>query len=97
MDRWKTDKPGEGGGIGRSIRVGVGFWAVTGSARWTLMLFLCDVAGSVSTLGLDYLPTSASSDSSWNQIGPSSSSWTNQESPMEESSVLLDSLKVSSP
>lgn len=58
---------------------------------------LCCVAGPVSTLGLDYLPTSAtsaSSDSSWNQIGPSSSSWTNQESPMEESSVLLDSLKV---
>ncbi|TWW53614.1 Protein SMG7 EST1-like protein C SMG-7 -like protein [Takifugu flavidus] len=33
------------------------------------------------------------SDSSWHQMGPSSSSWANQESPMEESSVLLDSLK----
>uniref|UniRef100_H3CBL2 SMG7 nonsense mediated mRNA decay factor n=1 Tax=Tetraodon nigroviridis TaxID=99883 RepID=H3CBL2_TETNG len=55
-----------------------------------------DKTGPVSTLGLDYLPTSAtsaSSDSSWHQIGPAGSSWTNQESPMEESSVLLDSLK----
>ena len=66
---------------------------------WTLALLSC-AAGPVSTLGLDYLPTSAtsaSSDSSWHQIGPAGSSWTNQESPMEESSVLLDSLKVGSP
>ncbi|XP_068424667.1 nonsense-mediated mRNA decay factor SMG7 isoform X2 [Clinocottus analis] len=48
--------------------------------------------------GLDYLPAaaaSAASDTSWHQAGPTGSSWTNQESPMEESSstVLLDSLK----
>ncbi|KAM9845158.1 nonsense-mediated mRNA decay factor SMG7 isoform 2-T2 [Aulostomus maculatus] len=54
--------------------------------------------GSVSGFGLDYLPASASStaaDSSWHQAGPPGSSWTSQESPMEESSstVLLDSLK----
>lgn len=83
----------------RPVRVGRWFWAVTRSAPGPRSCFFC-VAGSVSTLGLDYLPTSAtsaSSDNSWHQIGPSSSSWTNQESPMEESSVLLDSLKVGSP
>uniref|UniRef100_A0A8C2ZSP5 Nonsense-mediated mRNA decay factor n=1 Tax=Cyclopterus lumpus TaxID=8103 RepID=A0A8C2ZSP5_CYCLU len=53
---------------------------------------------AVSGFGLDYLPaaaSSAASDTSWHQAGPTGSSWTNQESPMEESSstVLLDSLK----
>ncbi|XP_026229994.1 protein SMG7 isoform X2 [Anabas testudineus] len=53
---------------------------------------------AVSGFGLDYLPaaaSSAASDTSWHQSGPTGSSWTNQESPMEESSstVLLDSLK----
>ncbi|XP_043991280.1 protein SMG7 isoform X2 [Gambusia affinis] len=48
--------------------------------------------------GLDFLPAAASAvapDSSWHQAGSAGSSWTNQESPMEESSstVLLDSLK----
>uniref|UniRef100_A0A672YTV1 Nonsense-mediated mRNA decay factor n=1 Tax=Sphaeramia orbicularis TaxID=375764 RepID=A0A672YTV1_9TELE len=57
-----------------------------------------DKTGAVSGFGLDYLPTAASSaasDTSWHQTGPTGSSWTNQESPMEESSstVLLDSLK----
>nr|XP_046264049.1 protein SMG7 isoform X2 [Scatophagus argus] len=57
-----------------------------------------DKTGAVSGLGLDYLPaavSSAASDTSWHQSGPTGSSWTNQESPMEESSstVLLDSLK----
>ncbi|XP_044075481.1 protein SMG7 isoform X5 [Siniperca chuatsi] len=57
-----------------------------------------DKTGAVSGFGLDYLPTAASSagsDTSWHQAGPAGSSWTNQESPMEESSstVLLDSLK----
>ncbi|XP_060940088.1 nonsense-mediated mRNA decay factor SMG7 isoform X1 [Limanda limanda] len=57
-----------------------------------------DKTGAVSGFGLDYLPaaaSSAASDTSWHQGGPSGSSWTNQESPMEESSstVLLDSLK----
>ena len=59
----------------------------------------CCVSGAVSGFGLDYLPaaaSSAASDTSWHQAGPTGSSWTNQESPMEESSstVLLDSLKV---
>ncbi|KAM3865770.1 nonsense-mediated mRNA decay factor SMG7 [Diretmus argenteus] len=54
--------------------------------------------GAVSGFGLDYLPataSSAASDTSWHQAGPASSSWTSQETPMEESSstVLLDSLK----
>ncbi|XP_062285550.1 nonsense-mediated mRNA decay factor SMG7 isoform X1 [Scomber scombrus] len=50
--------------------------------------------GGVSGFGLDYLPA-ASAASDWHQAGPTGSSWTNQESPMEESSstVLLDSLK----
>ncbi|XP_067385471.1 nonsense-mediated mRNA decay factor SMG7 isoform X2 [Channa argus] len=53
---------------------------------------------AVSGFGLDYLPaaaSSATSDTSWHQTGPTGSSWTNQDSPMEESSstVLLDSLK----
>ncbi|XP_034468702.1 protein SMG7 isoform X1 [Hippoglossus hippoglossus] len=57
-----------------------------------------DKTGAVSGFGLDYLPaaaSSAASDTSWHQSGPTGSSWTNQESPMEESSstVLLDSLK----
>ncbi|XP_047445752.1 nonsense-mediated mRNA decay factor SMG7 isoform X2 [Mugil cephalus] len=57
-----------------------------------------DKTGGVSGFGLDYLPTAAassSSDSSWHQAGSTGTSWTNQESPMEESSstVLLDSLK----
>ncbi|XP_027131705.1 nonsense-mediated mRNA decay factor SMG7 isoform X3 [Larimichthys crocea] len=56
-----------------------------------------DKTGAVSGFGLDYLPAAASaaSDSSWHPSGPTGSSWTNQESPMEESSstVLLDSLK----
>ncbi|XP_035988795.1 protein SMG7-like isoform X2 [Fundulus heteroclitus] len=51
-----------------------------------------------SGFGLDYLPAAASSvapESGWHQGGPAGGSWTNQESPMEESSstVLLDSLK----
>lgn len=55
--------------------------------------------GTVGGFGLDYLPaaaSSAASDTSWHQAGPAGSSWTSQESPMEESSstVLLDSLKV---
>uniref|UniRef100_A0A8P4FVZ2 Nonsense-mediated mRNA decay factor n=1 Tax=Dicentrarchus labrax TaxID=13489 RepID=A0A8P4FVZ2_DICLA len=44
---------------------------------------------AVSGFGLDYLPaaaSSAASDTSWHQAGPTGSSWTNQESPMEESS-----------
>ncbi|XP_017259879.1 protein SMG7 isoform X1 [Kryptolebias marmoratus] len=50
------------------------------------------------TFGLDFLPAAASStpsDTSWHQAGSAASSWTNQESPMDESSstVLLDSLK----
>ncbi|XP_034038550.1 protein SMG7 isoform X2 [Thalassophryne amazonica] len=51
-------------------------------------------SGAVSGFGLDYLPASGS-DSSWHQAGPTNTSWTNQESPMEETSstVLLDSLK----
>ncbi|XP_070701302.1 nonsense-mediated mRNA decay factor SMG7 isoform X4 [Pempheris klunzingeri] len=57
-----------------------------------------DKTGAVSGFGLDYLPaaaSSAASDTSWHQAGPTGGSWTNQESPMEESSstVLLDSLK----
>ncbi|KAM8849941.1 nonsense-mediated mRNA decay factor SMG7 isoform 2-T2 [Spinachia spinachia] len=56
-----------------------------------------DKAGAVSGFGLDYLPAAASaaSDTSWHQAGPTGNSWTNQESPMEESpsTVLLDSLK----
>lgn len=60
------------------------------------------LSGAVSGFGLDYLPaaaSSAASDTSWHQTGPTGSSWTNQESPMEESSstVLLDSLKVLKP
>ncbi|XP_078143952.1 nonsense-mediated mRNA decay factor SMG7 [Centroberyx gerrardi] len=55
-------------------------------------------SGAVSGFGLDYLPaaaSSAASDNSWHQTGPTSSSWASQETPMEESSstVLLDSLK----
>lgn len=51
-----------------------------------------------SGFGLDYLPAASSAaapDSSWHQGGSAGSSWTNQESPMEESSstALLDSLK----
>ncbi|KAM4551909.1 nonsense-mediated mRNA decay factor SMG7 isoform 2-T2 [Odontesthes bonariensis] len=57
-----------------------------------------DKPGTVGGFGLDYLPASVSStapDTSWHQAGSTGSSWTNQESPMEESSstVLLDSLK----
>lgn len=55
-------------------------------------------SGGVSGFGLDYLPTAPPStlpDTTWHQ-GGSTVSWTNQETPMEESSstVLLDSLKV---
>ncbi|XP_074544181.1 nonsense-mediated mRNA decay factor SMG7 isoform X2 [Halichoeres trimaculatus] len=55
-----------------------------------------DKTGAVSGFGLDYLPaaaSSAASDTSWHQTGPTPGSWTNQESPMEESSSMLDSLK----
>uniref|UniRef100_A0A1A7XKD6 Nonsense-mediated mRNA decay factor n=1 Tax=Iconisemion striatum TaxID=60296 RepID=A0A1A7XKD6_9TELE len=50
------------------------------------------------TFGLDYMQAatpSTGSDTSWHQASSTGSSWTNQESPMEESSstVLLDSLK----
>lgn len=51
--------------------------------RWKI-----DKKGPGSGFGLDYLPSAPSSESSWPQ-----SSWTNQESPMEESTVLPDSLK----
>ncbi|XP_041849340.1 protein SMG7 isoform X2 [Melanotaenia boesemani] len=57
-----------------------------------------DKMGTVGGFGLDYLPAAASSttsDTSWHQAGSTGSSWSNQESPMEEASstVLLDSLK----
>uniref|UniRef100_A0A667ZK84 Nonsense-mediated mRNA decay factor n=1 Tax=Myripristis murdjan TaxID=586833 RepID=A0A667ZK84_9TELE len=48
-----------------------------------------DKSGNMSGFGLDYLPaavSSAASDSSWHQTGPTGSSWTSQETPMEESS-----------
>ncbi|XP_068196457.1 nonsense-mediated mRNA decay factor SMG7 isoform X2 [Antennarius striatus] len=45
-----------------------------------------DKTGAVSGLGLDYLPTAAPSDGGWHQSGAPGGSWTNQESPMEESS-----------
>ncbi|XP_013882892.1 nonsense-mediated mRNA decay factor SMG7 [Austrofundulus limnaeus] len=52
---------------------------------------------SPGTFGLDFLQAASSSpsDTSWHQAGSTGSSWTNQESPMEESSytVQLDSLK----
>ncbi|XP_051902082.1 nonsense-mediated mRNA decay factor SMG7 isoform X5 [Hippocampus zosterae] len=53
-----------------------------------------DKTGGVSGFGLEYLPATAS-DASWHQAPASGSSWTNQESPMEESSsnMLLDSFK----
>ncbi|KAM9719881.1 nonsense-mediated mRNA decay factor SMG7-like [Menidia menidia] len=57
-----------------------------------------DKPGAVGSFGLDYLPASVSSsaaDSGWHQAGAAGSSWTNQESPMEESSstALLEGLK----
>uniref|UniRef100_A0A8C7Z561 Nonsense-mediated mRNA decay factor n=1 Tax=Oryzias sinensis TaxID=183150 RepID=A0A8C7Z561_9TELE len=63
-----------------------------GADRWK-----ADKSGGVSGFGLDYLPTGPPStlpDTTWHQ-GGSTGSWTNQETPMEESSstVLLDSLK----
>nr|XP_020479581.1 protein SMG7 isoform X3 [Monopterus albus] len=84
VDRWKADKPGEG------MRV-----------TWTSQIHLNRLSRNkrvVSGFGLDYLPaaaSSAASDTSWHQSGPTGCSWTNQESPMEESSstVLLDSFK----
>ncbi|XP_019730626.1 nonsense-mediated mRNA decay factor SMG7 isoform X3 [Hippocampus comes] len=53
-----------------------------------------DKTGGVSGFGLEYLPATTS-DASWHQAPASGSSWTNQESPMEESSsnMLLDSFK----
>lgn len=48
-----------------------------------------DKTGPGSGFGLDYLPSASASETSW----PQSSSWTNQDSPMEESTVLPDSLK----
>ncbi|XP_061695358.1 nonsense-mediated mRNA decay factor SMG7 isoform X2 [Syngnathoides biaculeatus] len=61
--------------------------------RRTLDRWKADKTGGVSGFGLDYLP--AASDAGWHQGPPGGSSWTNQESPMEESSssVLLDSFK----
>uniref|UniRef100_A0A3B3HWQ4 Nonsense-mediated mRNA decay factor n=1 Tax=Oryzias latipes TaxID=8090 RepID=A0A3B3HWQ4_ORYLA len=63
-----------------------------GADRWK-----AEKSGGVSGFGLDYLPTAPPStlpDTTWHQ-GGSTGSWTNQETPMEESSstVLLDSLK----
>ncbi|XP_057713606.1 nonsense-mediated mRNA decay factor SMG7 isoform X2 [Corythoichthys intestinalis] len=62
--------------------------------RRTLDRWKADKPGGLSSLGLDYLPA-AVSGAGWHQNPPGSSSWTNQESPMEEtsSSVLLDSFK----
>ena len=94
VDRWKADKTGEGGAGSRSRKRR---WNITKSF-YEGMSYRC-FPGAVSGFGLDYLPaaaSSAASDTSWHQSGPTGSSWTNQESPMEESSstVLLDSLKV---
>ncbi|XP_061653350.1 nonsense-mediated mRNA decay factor SMG7 isoform X1 [Phyllopteryx taeniolatus] len=64
--------------------------------RRTLDRWKSDKTGGVSGFGLDYLPAATSgSDAGWHQAPPGGSSWTNQESPMEESSssVLLDSFK----
>ncbi|KAJ3594796.1 hypothetical protein NHX12_004102 [Muraenolepis orangiensis] len=54
-----------------------------------------DKTGGVGGLGLDYLPSaSVAPDPSWHQAGPTSGSWTGQDTPMEDTStVLLDSLK----
>lgn len=67
-----------------------------GGGSWIMRSFY--PPGTVSGFGLDYLPTappSTAPDTTWHQ-GGSTGSWTNQETPMEESSstVLLDSLKV---
>lgn len=91
VDRWKADKTGES----QSLRTR------TPPADVLLHMTTCSrPPGAVSGFGLDYLPAAAAassaSDTSWHQAGSTGSSWTNQESPMEESSstVLLDSLKV---
>uniref|UniRef100_A0AAQ5XWH2 Nonsense-mediated mRNA decay factor n=1 Tax=Amphiprion ocellaris TaxID=80972 RepID=A0AAQ5XWH2_AMPOC len=47
---------------------------------------------TVSGFGLDYLPaaaSSAASDTSWHQAGSTGSSWTNQDSPMEDFMLTL--------
>ncbi|XP_061878930.1 nonsense-mediated mRNA decay factor SMG7 isoform X1 [Entelurus aequoreus] len=62
--------------------------------RRTVDRWKAEKPGGLSGFGLDYLPASSTSDSGWHQAPPANS-WTNQESPMEESSstVLLDSFK----
>ncbi|XP_077361716.1 nonsense-mediated mRNA decay factor SMG7 isoform X2 [Festucalex cinctus] len=62
--------------------------------RRALDRWKADKTGGVSGFGLDYLPA-AVPDGGWHQAPPGASSWTNQDSPMEESSssVLLDSFK----
>nr|XP_057924698.1 nonsense-mediated mRNA decay factor SMG7 isoform X3 [Doryrhamphus excisus] len=63
--------------------------------RRTVDRWKAEKTGGMSGFGLDYLPASSSSDTGWHQVPSPGSSWTNQESPMEESSstVLLDSFK----
>lgn len=97
VDRWKADKTGERDGSESSgeLNILTFIWAACVKDVDVCVVFLAAVSG----FGLDYLPAAASSgasDTSWHQTGPTGSSWTNQESPMEESSstVLLDSLKV---
>ncbi|MEQ2182468.1 hypothetical protein GOODEAATRI_022555, partial [Goodea atripinnis] len=94
LDRWKAEKPG---GLQEYSRGPQPFLDVGDLCFQLLMCLCCCVSGT--GFGLDYLPAAATStapDSSWHQGGSTGSSWTNQESPMEESSstVLLDSLKV---
>lgn len=88
VDRWKTDKTGESEAPPSDVAAGQ-------HGRHVTVVCVC-ASGAVSGFGLDYLPPTAS-DTSWHQVGPAASSWTSQESPMEETSstVLLDSLKVS--
>ncbi|XP_054623814.1 nonsense-mediated mRNA decay factor SMG7 isoform X3 [Dunckerocampus dactyliophorus] len=77
VDRWKAEKTGEGGASTSMCWI-LGLHTLTDAC-------VC-LSGGMSDFGLDYLPTSSASDTSWHQVPSAGSSWTNQESPMEESS-----------
>lgn len=98
-DRWKTDKPGEMH-ISLSTRwrgetCSDFAWILVFTTYWTFCILACCYLLAMGGFGVDYLSATPSSESSWHQASTPSGTWTGHSPSMEDSSVLMESLKVS--